>query len=555
MNKIRTVILLILAFASVAAIAQTTNDNITLIVTGNGPTKESATDNALRSAIRQTYELLVSADTSLLRNEMVKNEIISTHLKNIKNYKHIVFLDDVNGEKQVTLLVTVSVPNLISYAKSQGATTEFSGSTFARGMKMRDLLKANELQALFVLKEQIRRIIPLCMDKQIFVEEPKMMPAYRENHVFNMNFSYGVEQYFDTYNRGWNVAKPTFQRIASWGNRQDSYLMTLRVQFRQTKYFNLLRNIIKKTLNSLCISKDEVDRYSQLNIPFSERDYSFSEKDSLGEVSHEESVSCVFRNSSKELGKWEMEVVEILNNEIFNFLIKDNTGIISEIYSTDALILKSRNWTYKNFKHLVCNIETGFSEETADQRDALLEGTGLFSPYVALHYINPLIVEWQGTPTIELLFPIRKTDIDKYSEFYIVRKDERVANINIDFFDDEETENTEGKDEEEIHDIVEQYPTFKGDVYKWLSDNVQYPDSAIKSGIQGRVIIRFAVRKDGSVTDAKVARSVDPILDNEALRVIKSMPKWKPGYINGIPVSCWYNLPIQFRLQGCRAIR
>jgi len=483
MNKIRTVILLVLAFASVAAIAQTTNDNITLIVTGNGPTKESATDNALRSAIRQTYELLVSADTSLLRNEMVKNEIISTHLKNIKNYKHIVFLDDVNGEKQVTLLVTVSVPNLISYAKSQGATTEFSGSTFARGMKMRDLLKANELQALFVLKEQIRRIIPLCMDKQIFVD------------------------------------------------------------------------IIKKTLNSLCISKDEVDRYSQLNIPFSERDYSFSEKDSLGEVSHEESVSCVFRNSSKELGKWEMEVVEILNNEIFNFLIKDNTGIISEIYSTDALILKSRNWTYKNFKHLVCNIETGFSEETADQRDALLEGTGLFSPYVALHYINPLIVEWQGTPTIELLFPIRKTDIDKYSEFYIVRKDERVANINIDFFDDEETENTEGKDEEEIHDIVEQYPTFKGDVYKWLSDNVQYPDSAIKSGIQGRVVIRFAVRKDGSVTDAKVARSVEPILDNEALRVIKSMPKWKPGYINGIPVSCWYNLPIQFRLQDCRAIR
>ena len=83
MNKIRTVILLILAFASVAAIAQTTNDNITLIVTGNGPTKESATDNALRSAIRQTYELLVSADTSLLRNEMVKNEIISTHLTNI----------------------------------------------------------------------------------------------------------------------------------------------------------------------------------------------------------------------------------------------------------------------------------------------------------------------------------------------------------------------------------------------------------------------------------------------------------------------------------------
>lgn len=538
--------LLILAFASVAAIAQTNNDDITLTVTGNGVTKEEAANNALRKAISQAYALLVSADTSLLKSEAAKNEIISSSLNNIKDFKYIVAMDAADGGRQATLQVTVSVPNLISYAKSRGASTEFAGAVFTRGMKIRELLKANELQALSVLKEQIRRIIPFCMDKQISVEEPRMMPAYHEGDVFDMNYSYGIEQYFYTHNRGWDVARPIYQKIASWGNREDSYLMTLRVRCRQTKYFNLLRNIIKKTFSCLCLSQKEMDKYSQLNIPFSERSYRFREIDSLDKVSNREDISCVFRNSDKELGKWEMEVIEILNHEVFNFLIKDNLGVTSEIYSTDALMWKSRNWTYKNFKHLVCNLETGFAEETTNQRDALLEGTGLFSPYVALHYINPLIVEWQEAPTIELLFPMRKADIDKYSEFSIVRKNGKAANINIDFLGDEELENAEEK--EEVFTIVEQMPSFNGNVNQWLSANVQYPDSAAKNGIQGRVIVRFVIRKDGSVTDAQIVRSVDPILDGEALRVIKSMPKWNPGLNNGEPVSCWFSLPLSFRL-------
>lgn len=107
----------------------------------------------------------------------------------------------------------------------------------------------------------------------------------------------------------------------------------------------------------------------------------------------------------------------------------------------------------------------------------------------------------------------------------------------------------DGGNREEIYDIAEIMPKFNGNVNQWLSANVQYPDSAAKNGIQGRVIVRFVIRKDGSVTDAQIVRSVDPILDGEALRVIKSMPKWNPGLNNGEPVSCWFSLPLTFRLE------
>lgn len=113
-----------------------------------------------------------------------------------------------------------------------------------------------------------------------------------------------------------------------------------------------------------------------------------------------------------------------------------------------------------------------------------------------------------------------------------------------------------GNDATEIHqdtiekvvEICEKMPRFKGNIGVWLASNLKYPKTAMKNGIQGKVIIRFIVRKDGSVTDAKVVKSVDPLIDSEVLRCVKSMPKWEPGLNNGTPVSVFYSLPINFRL-------
>ena len=99
-----------------------------------------------------------------------------------------------------------------------------------------------------------------------------------------------------------------------------------------------------------------------------------------------------------------------------------------------------------------------------------------------------------------------------------------------------------------VIEVVEQPAEFPGNVYQYLGSQIKYPKAAMESGIQGRVIVQFIVEKDGSITNTKVVRSPDPILSQEALRLVNSMPRWKPAMQKGEVVRSRYNLPIQFRL-------
>ena len=107
-----------------------------------------------------------------------------------------------------------------------------------------------------------------------------------------------------------------------------------------------------------------------------------------------------------------------------------------------------------------------------------------------------------------------------------------------------------------MYDVVEVMPQFPGgnaEMMKFLKENIRYPKEAHEKNIQGRVIVRFIVNEDGQVSDAKVARSVDPLLDAEALRVVNSMPKWTPGKQDGKDgkaVKVQYHLPLSFQLNG-----
>ena len=107
--------------------------------------------------------------------------------------------------------------------------------------------------------------------------------------------------------------------------------------------------------------------------------------------------------------------------------------------------------------------------------------------------------------------------------------------------------------EDVIFVVVESMPEFPGGaqaMYKYLSENVKYPVIAQENGIQGRVICQFTVNKDGSLVDIEVVRSGgDASLDKEAVRVIRSMPKWKPGKQRGKPVRVKYTIPVNFKLQ------
>ena len=106
---------------------------------------------------------------------------------------------------------------------------------------------------------------------------------------------------------------------------------------------------------------------------------------------------------------------------------------------------------------------------------------------------------------------------------------------------------------EQAFDVVEQMPQFSGGMkalMDYLSTNISYPKEAHKKEIQGRVLVRFVVEKDGSISNAEVVKSVDPLLDAEALRVISSMPNWIPGKQNGKAVRVKYTIPITFNLDG-----
>lgn len=105
---------------------------------------------------------------------------------------------------------------------------------------------------------------------------------------------------------------------------------------------------------------------------------------------------------------------------------------------------------------------------------------------------------------------------------------------------------------EEVFMVAEQMPEFPGgmkEMLKFLQENVKYPENAMKNNVQGRVIVQFVIEKDGTPTEFKVLRSVDPDLDAEALRVLQTMPKWKPGMQRGKIVRVKFTVPVSFKLQ------
>jgi len=113
-------------------------------------------------------------------------------------------------------------------------------------------------------------------------------------------------------------------------------------------------------------------------------------------------------------------------------------------------------------------------------------------------------------------------------------------------------------EEEQIIDVaielfaVQEKPSFPGGdagLLKYVGENTKYPVPALESGIEGTVHIRFVVTRTGDVGEAKVLRAVDPLLEEEALRVVKSMPKWSPGKNNGNAVNVWFIIPVKFVLQ------
>lgn len=138
-------------------------------------------------------------------------------------------------------------------------------------------------------------------------------------------------------------------------------------------------------------------------------------------------------------------------------------------------------------------------------------------------------------------------DIDEELEILDAEDESENTNINMNAFGDYGDEDT---GEAAPFRVVEEMPTFEhGSVTAWIAKNMKYPVIAQENGIQGRVYIQFVIERDGSVSNVEVVRGVDASLDKEAVRVVSSMPKWKPGKQRGKAVRVFYSLPITFALE------
>lgn len=102
--------------------------------------------------------------------------------------------------------------------------------------------------------------------------------------------------------------------------------------------------------------------------------------------------------------------------------------------------------------------------------------------------------------------------------------------------------------QEKIYTFVEEMPKPAFEIADYIAKNIHYPDSAVKNHIEGSVIVKFIVNKDGTVSDVSILRGIGAGCDEEAIKAVSKMPKWQPGKQNGVPVKVYYTLPISFKL-------
>lgn len=222
MRKIISIIILL--YLGIALKAQ--NNEITLMVNGDGQTKEAATASALRSAIEQAFGTFVSANTTILNDELVKDEIATVTSGNIKSYKEVLYIHNPDGTHSVTVSATVSIGNLISYAQSHGSSAEFAGQTFVMNIKMMELNKKNEALALQNMLKQLEKL---------------------QNDIFD--FELTVDDPFLQANSEWRVP--------------------MTVKIKPNANFSIFTDIITKTFSSLSLSAEEIETYNKTNLPYS----------------------------------------------------------------------------------------------------------------------------------------------------------------------------------------------------------------------------------------------------------------------------------------------
>ena len=223
-------ILFLFACLATTFFAHAQSNEVTLVVSGEGANKTDATAMALRSAIEQAFGTFVSANTEILNDEIVRDEIATVASGNIKSCKEISSVQTSEGY-YVTVQAVVSIGKLIEYSKSHGSSAEFAGQTFAMNIKMRKLNKENEAKALENLLKELREISKSMFDFSVDFDEPVKGGLHEDGYVFyifNTTISYKSNEstrlfYRTLYNTLKELSLTDCEREEYWNSREDFY--------------------------------------------------------------------------------------------------------------------------------------------------------------------------------------------------------------------------------------------------------------------------------------------------------------------------------------------
>lgn len=257
LSKIKMIALAIVAMLSLPLMLEaqeSTGKTVTLVVSGDGPTKDEATKQALRSAIEQAFGTFVSANTDILNDDLIRDEIVTISSGNVSDYKEISCLPNKDGSYNVTLEATVSIGKLTSFAKSKGITVDLATGAFAMNMKIRELNKQNEVQAIKDLQTKLRK----------------------------MSFEYNFFDY------SLELSEPYI--------KGENYAVTANIILSPNKNLINFRNEIISTLKALSLTEEEQEEYSRANIPFTK--VAVTEYDSDDELLASMQKSAVARNKT-----------------------------------------------------------------------------------------------------------------------------------------------------------------------------------------------------------------------------------------------------------------
>ncbi len=312
-----------------------TVDNVTLVTTGSAATEEEAVLVALRGAIEQTFGTFVSANTTLLNDDLIKDEIVSVSRGNVKQYEKIATTILSNGQIMVTVKSEISVSNLISYAHNKGSKAEFAGATFGQNIKLMRLKSKNTRTVYENLCTQVIALLDNAFDYEIKLQEPVAVKLY------NVTSEQGERNYY-----------------------RDGYKIDAIVTVRSNEVNNAIYRLVNGTLKAISLSRTEYLEYNKLGMDCcvlaghnSSGTRGLSTKEYL--QLDNERFSVYLPISNQDIIELDQPVIEKMNKGFFNYVIKDPGHDMDYTWrllrSTDIVLGYRRGDNYRDNYDIINN--------------------------------------------------------------------------------------------------------------------------------------------------------------------------------------------------------